>query len=91
MYHDRTAGVLIRKPIPNADILKVQTECRIIDDDMRRLVALISDTGMRLAEGVGLLKSDLHLDVDMPFVLIQKHFRRMHSLQRGLNSGLILK
>jgi site-specific recombinase XerD len=91
VYHDRTAGVLIRKPIPNADILKVQTECRIIDDDMRWLVALISDTGMRLAEGVGLLKSDLHLDVDIPFFLIQKHFRRMHSLQRGFNSGLILK
>ena len=73
MYHDRTAGVLTRKPIPNADILKVQTECRIIDDDMRWLVALISDTGMRLAEGAGLLKSDIHLDADIPFVRIQKH------------------
>jgi integrase len=73
VYHDRTAGVLIRKPIPNADILKVQTECKAIDDDMRWLVALISDTGMRLAEGAGLLKSDIHLDADIPFVRIQKH------------------
>ena len=44
-----------------------------IDDDMRWLVALISDTGMRLAEGAGLLKSDIHLDADIPFVRIQKH------------------
>jgi integrase len=73
VYHDRTAGVLTRKPIPNADILKVQTECKAIDDDMRWLVALISDTGMRLAEGAGLLKSDIHLDADIPFVRIQKH------------------
>ena len=43
------------------------------DDDMRWLIALISDTGMRLAEGAGLLKSDIHLDADIPFVHIQKH------------------
>ena len=73
VYHDRTAGVSTRQPIPNAGILKVQTECRAIDDDMRWLVALISDTGMRLAEGAGLLKSDIQLDADIPFVCIQKH------------------
>ena len=30
------------------------------DDDLRWLVALLSDTGMRLGEAVGLLKSDIH-------------------------------
>ena len=73
VYHDRTAGVSTRKPIPVADIFKVQQECRAIDDDMRWLIALISDTGMRLAEGAGLLKSDLRLDIDIPCVRIQKH------------------
>ena len=73
VYHDRTAGVSTRQPIPNAGILKVQTECRAIDDDMRWLVALISDTGLRLAEGVGLLRSDIQLDGDIPFISIQKH------------------
>ena len=73
VYHDRTVGVLTRKPIPNANILKVQIECRAIDDDMRWLIALISDTGMRLAEGAGLLKSDIQLDADIPFVRVQKH------------------
>ena len=73
VYHDRTAGVSTRKPIPVADIFKVQGKCRTIDDDMRWLVALISDTGMRLAEGAGLLKTDLRLDTDIPCVRIQKH------------------
>ena len=73
VYHDRTAGVSTRQPIPNADVLKVQAECRTIDDDMRWLVALISDTGMRLAEGAGLLKSDIQLASDIPYVRIQKH------------------
>ena len=56
VYHDRSAGVLVRKPIPIEAIRNVQSECHAIDDDMRWLIALISDTGMRLAEGAGLLK-----------------------------------
>tara|TARA_Y200000002_G_scaffold380065_1_gene390688 strand:+ start:1401 stop:1676 length:276 start_codon:yes stop_codon:yes gene_type:complete len=41
VYHDRTMGVSTRQPIPDADIPKIQTECRAIDDDMRWLIALI--------------------------------------------------
>ena len=74
VYHDRSAGVLVRKPVPITDIRNVQSECRAIDDDMRWLIALISDTGMRLAEGAGLLKRDfIGLDADLPYVCITKH------------------
>ena len=42
-----------RRPIPN-DILKlIQEACRSTDDEPRWLIALISDTGMRLAEAAG--------------------------------------
>ena len=69
-----SAGVLVRKPIPIDDIRNIQSECRAIDDDMRWLIALISDTGMRLAEGAGLLKQDfIGLDTDLPYVCITKH------------------
>ena len=73
IYHDRNAGVSSRKPIPILDIVRVQEECLKIDDDMRWLILLISDTGMRLAEGAGLLKSDIILDTQTPYVQIQKH------------------
>ena len=74
VYHDRNAGVLVRKPIPIDAIRDVQSECHAIDDDMRWLIALISDTGMRLAEGAGLLKQDLvGLDADLPYVRVTKH------------------
>jgi integrase len=74
VYHDRSAGVLVRKPIPMEAIRNVQSECRAIDDDMRWLIALISDTGMRLAEVAGLLKQDfIGLDTDIPHVCIIKH------------------
>ena len=73
MYFDKSAGVSKRLPIPIDDILKVQHLCSKIDDDLRWLVALVSDTGMRLAEGAGLLKSDIILDADIPYINLKPH------------------
>ena len=44
-----------------------------IDDDIRWLVALVSDTGMRLAEVAGLSLSDFNLQGDIPFVEVRPH------------------
>ena len=78
VYHDRSAGVLTRKPIPIEVIRTVQSECRTIDDDMRWLIAIISDSGMRLAEGAGLLKSDLILGSSIPYISLKPHpWRRL--------------
>lgn len=67
-----------RQPIPN-DILKViQDRCLSTDDEMRWLVAIISNTGMRLAEAVGLSREDVHLDSGIPHVNIRPHpWRRL--------------
>ena len=67
-----------RQPIPN-DILRViQNQCRSTDDEIRWLVALISDTGMRLAEAVGLSKEDICLDGEITHVNIRPHpWRRL--------------
>ena len=73
MYFDKSAGVSKRLPIPIEDIRKVQNQCRLIDDDLRWLVTLVSDTGMRLAEGAGLLKSDIILDADIPHISLKPH------------------
>jgi integrase len=76
MYFDKSAGVSKRLPIPIKDIRKVQNQCRLIDDDLRWLVALVSDTGMRLAEGAGLLKTDIILDADIPYISLKPHLWR---------------
>jgi len=73
VYHDRSKGVVSRKPIPLDDLLSVQRKCMQIDDDIRWLVALVSDTGMRLAEAAGLSVSDFNLQGDIPFVEVRKH------------------
>ena len=67
-----------RKPIPVEAIKKVQSLCRDYDDDLRWLIALLSDSGMRLGEGVGLLKSDINLDCEIPHIKLTPHpWRRL--------------
>ena len=73
VYHDRSKGVVTRKPIPLDDLRRVQREYMRIDDDIRWLVALVSDTGIRLAEAAGLSMSDFSLEGDVPFVEVRKH------------------
>ena len=73
VYHDRSKGVVSRKPIPLDDLRSVQRECMQIDDDLRWLVALVSDTGMRLAEATGLSLNDCNLQADIPFVEVRPH------------------
>ena len=62
-----------RQPIPIETIRSVQNECQTIDDDLRWLIAFLSDSGLRLAEAVGLLITDIHIDTDIPHVVIQQH------------------
>jgi integrase len=62
-----------RQPIPMEDIKKVQSLCKDIDDEMRWLIALISDTGMRLGEAAGLLKEDIKLDEPIPYIDLKSH------------------
>ncbi len=78
VYYDRKAGVENRQPLPIDAIQRIQSECIELDDDLRWLVALVSDTGLRLAEAAGLLLSDIMLDSDIPHLVIQQHpWRRL--------------
>ena len=78
VYFDNKQGVTVRQPIPNDDIRVVQKVCIEKDDDIRWLVAMVADTGMRLAEAAGLHISDIHLEGDVPFVRIQPYpWRRL--------------
>ena len=62
-----------RLPIPIAVIKSIQEECRAINDENRWLVALISDTGMRLSEATGLHVNDIRLNEDIPYVDLKPH------------------
>ena len=62
-----------RQPIPIETIRSIQNECQTIDDDLRWLIAFLSDSGLRLAEAVGLLITDIRIDTHIPHVVIQQH------------------
>ena len=62
-----------RQPISMEDIRRVQSLCRDNDDEMRWLIALISDTGMRLGEAAGLLKEDIKVNEPIPHIDLKPH------------------
>jgi integrase len=62
-----------RKPIPIENIRQIQQDCKLEDDEARWLVALISDTGMRLSEAAGLHINDIILDEDIPYINLKPH------------------
>ena len=67
-----------RLPIPIENIKNIQAECKNLDDDNRWLIALISDTGMRLSEATGLLSGDIVLDAIIPHINLVNHpWRRL--------------
>ena len=65
-----------RMPIKNGKLKDLQKECFNLDDDIRWLVALISDTGMRLSEAVGLLVDDLVVESEYPHIKLSPHAHR---------------
>jgi len=67
-----------RQPIPLIGIRSVQRQCERINDDGRWLIALISDSGMRLSEIVGLHKDDVVLDHEFSHIILKPHpWRRL--------------
>ena len=73
VYFDQSQGVKKRLPVKSEDIKKVQAECHKADDEKRWLIALIADTGLRLAEGAGLLRSDFIEEDGILCVNIRPH------------------
>ena len=72
-YFPAEINPIKRKPIPLEDIQRIQTLCLNIDDDMRWLIALISDTGMRLGEAAGLHLDDIRLNEAIPHIYLKPH------------------
>ena len=72
-YFPKDNSIESRKPLPIDKIKLVQKLCKDKDDEMRWILALVSDTGMRLGEGVGLLKSDINLDCEIPHIDLKPH------------------
>jgi len=62
-----------RLSISPEDIKRVQKICLEIADEKRLLIALLSDTGMRLSEALGLLWNDINLNHEYPHICLKPH------------------
>ena len=59
-------------------IKRIQQVCLDVADERRLLVALLSDTGMRLSEAIGIVWEDIHLDHEYPHISLKPHpWRRL--------------
>ena len=65
-----------RHAINSSNMAKIKAECLSLDDDIRWLVAIIFDSGMRLSEAAGLMIDDLKLEEDIPFIDLKPHPHR---------------
>jgi len=65
-----------RHAINPSNMAKIKYECLSLDDDIRWLVAIIFDSGMRLSEAAGLMLSDLMLEEDIPYTDLKPHPHR---------------
>ena len=60
------------------DIEALQSMCRQTNDEARWIIALLSDTGLRLSEALGLTKEDVHLTATTPYIDIRpRPWRRL--------------
>ena len=62
-----------REPFTLDELAKLHQECRSKNDDIRWLLALLIDTGARLAEVAGLALADIVLEAPVPHIRIQEH------------------
>ena len=77
-YMPERNGQKERLLIPSVALSALQQNCKDKDEEARWLIALDSDTGMRLAEAAGLTMNDIYLDEELPHVSIRTHsWRRL--------------
>lgn len=63
----------VRIPFDKDQLDILIRECKKRNDDVRWLLALQIDLGLRLAEAAGLALEDLHLDGAIPYVSVRPH------------------
>ncbi len=65
-----------RLPYTLNEIAMVQRLCKATDDDVRWIIALLSDSGMRISEATGLMVQDVFLNSPSPHILVRPNDAR---------------
>lgn len=65
-----------RLPYTLDEIAMIQSACKAKNDDVRWIIALLSDSGMRISEATGMMVRDVCLDTPTPHVAIRPNDAR---------------
>lgn len=76
-----------RRPFSEDELKTLFAACKEKDDEVRWLIAILGDTGARLAEVAGLALDDIKLDAETPHVVIQPH--RWRSLKNKSSERVV--
>ena len=77
-------------PYTEEERSKLVSTCKQWDDEPRWLLAMISDTGSRLAEIAGIPLKDIHLDAPIPYIDIKPHpWRSLKNKASGRSVPLV--
>jgi integrase len=87
VYLPSNGTAKVSHPVSINNLSKVSKQCLEIDDDIRWLVALILDIGMRLSEAVVLMISDIKIDSGIPHISLKPNPHRR--LKKGSSERLI--
>lgn len=60
-------------PFTTEELKQLIATCQSQDDDLRWILAMLIDTGARLAEVVGLTLTDIVIEGNTPHIIIQPH------------------
>ncbi|MDA0320265.1 MAG: tyrosine-type recombinase/integrase, partial [Proteobacteria bacterium] len=71
VYLGEHSETIKRTPVALEDIQRLQRLCRQMDDEPRWIIALLSDTGLRLSEALGLTTDEVHLHAAIPYIEIK--------------------
>lgn len=67
---------MARLPYSADQLCQIQDRCCEVDDPRRWLIAMLSDTGARLSEALGMEQADVFLNETIPFVWIRENKTR---------------
>ena len=78
LFFKETSECAKRLAVPPKQLQQLQIQCMKTDDELRWLLAMISDTGVRLSEAIGLSTNDIKLHGTVPDLVLQPHpWRRL--------------
>ena len=78
LFFKETSACAKRLAVPPKQLQQLQIQCMKTDDELRWLLAMISDTGVRLSEAIGLSINDIKLHSTVPHLVLQPHpWRRL--------------